>query len=57
MHMSKYRHNSSQSILILTSALSKVSLEILKTSDAFGTNTDVGMLELLIPRYTPSEMP
>ena len=57
MHMSKHKQPPLQLMLILTSALSKVSLEVLKTSEAFGTKIEVGKFELLIPRYTPSEIP
>ena len=57
MHMSKFKQIPSQLMLILTSALSKVSLEVLKTFEAFGTKIKVGMFELFIPKYTPSEIP
>lgn len=57
MHMSKHKQPPLQLMLILMSALSKVSFEVLKTSEAFGTKIEVGKFELLIPRNTPSEIP
>lgn len=50
MHMSKHKQLSLQLMLILTSALSKIFLEVLKTSEAFGTKIEVGNFVLFIPR-------
>ena len=57
MQMSKYKQPSLQLMSILTLALSKVSLEVLKTSEALETKMEVGNFRLLIPKNTLSEIP
>lgn len=57
MHILNDKEKSSHLMPILTSELSKMLFEMFKTFEAFGINTDVGRLELLILKNMPSLIP